>query len=337
MSKCDDSFNPAVPALMVLVGNTARKHRVLGRHVNVLGRAHGCDIGLSAPDVSSIHCIIYHRPDGLYLRDCQSRSGTHLNGKAVQESSLHDGDTIQVGPFSFQVYLPSVKMMSCEPSGEAVSSLSRDSGRTLERRERSRRRLAHHALRLRQRLREHAATEVEQTSLAARQQELDHQAEFLRARARDYENRARRLEELERTLSAERAALEQARTDHSRATTQRDEETIRRRTELESVARRLLRLRRRLRRHRNRLAAERATLDHQRKELALEREQASQNRTSGVRHEVALPFQEELVRHRQWTGGESLDCTPLPGQWADLQAEFAAAQAEAQRQEALRR
>ncbi len=106
MSLHDEPFDPAKPALIVTVGNTARKHRHLGRDVMVLGRAHGCDIGLTAPDVSSIHCLIYRGPQGLHLRDCQSRAGTHVNGVAVQEHVLRDGDTIQVGPFSFQAHVP---------------------------------------------------------------------------------------------------------------------------------------------------------------------------------------------------------------------------------------
>src|SRR5947208_2787722 len=94
------------PALLVQHGNTAQKHRPLDRAGVTLGQARGCDIELDAPEVSSIHCIITRGPDGLYIRDCNSRMGTRINGERIREAYLHDTDILQVGPFSFQVYLP---------------------------------------------------------------------------------------------------------------------------------------------------------------------------------------------------------------------------------------
>src|SRR5207244_177842 len=93
------------PALLVQHGNTAQKHRPLDRAGVTLGQARGCDIELDAPEVSSIHCIITRGLDGLYIRDCSSRMGTRVNGERIKEGYLHDADILQVGPFSFQVYL----------------------------------------------------------------------------------------------------------------------------------------------------------------------------------------------------------------------------------------
>jgi len=94
------------PALLVQHGNTAQKHRPVDRAAVALGQARGCDIELDAPEVSSIHCIITRGPDGLFIRDCNSRMGTRVNGERIKEGYLHDSDVLQVGPFSFQVYLP---------------------------------------------------------------------------------------------------------------------------------------------------------------------------------------------------------------------------------------
>lgn len=94
------------PALLVQHGNTAQKHRPLDRAAVSLGQARGCDIELDAPEVSSIHCIITRGTDGLFLRDCNSRMGTRVNGERIKEGYLHDADILQVGPFSFQVYVP---------------------------------------------------------------------------------------------------------------------------------------------------------------------------------------------------------------------------------------
>jgi pSer/pThr/pTyr-binding forkhead associated (FHA) protein len=94
------------PALLVQHGNTAQKHRPIDRAAVALGQARGCDIELDAPEVSSIHCIISRGPDGVYIRDCNSRMGTRINGERIKECYLHDADVLQVGPFSFLVYVP---------------------------------------------------------------------------------------------------------------------------------------------------------------------------------------------------------------------------------------
>jgi pSer/pThr/pTyr-binding forkhead associated (FHA) protein len=94
------------PALIVQHGNTAQKHRPIDRAGMTLGQARGCDIELDAPEVSNIHCVLTRGPDGLYVRDCTSRTGTRVNGERIREAYVHDGDVLQIGPFSFQIYLP---------------------------------------------------------------------------------------------------------------------------------------------------------------------------------------------------------------------------------------
>lgn len=250
-SHSDEPFLPSEPALIVTVGNTARKHRSLQRPVVVLGRAHGCDIGLSAPDISSVHCVIYHGPGGLHIRDCQSRSGTHLNGQPVIEAVLRDGDTLQVGPFSFQAYIPPTWVSPAAPErAPRIDSLVR-----------SRVRLAQRALSLRRRLRELRDLGDQQPShaaeLAEREAEMDRQAEFLRRKAAEYDQRARRLEDAERALAEDRARLEretaaqldrlaQTEGELTRRQAAREKELDIRRRELDCLAQHLGGLRQRL-------------------------------------------------------------------------------------------
>jgi len=129
------------PALVVLHGGAADTCRPLDRDVVTVGRARGADIGLDAPDVSSVHCVIWKSSIGYQIRDCGSRAGTKLNGDMIQESVLHDGDVLQVGPFSFRVQLPAGAKV---PSREARAKHL----------EHSRRNLARLALALRQRLKD---------------------------------------------------------------------------------------------------------------------------------------------------------------------------------------
>ena len=195
----EEPFDPSRPALVVIVGNTARKYRFLDRDAVALGRAHGCDIGLSAPDVSSLHCLIYRTPAGFCIRDCQSRAGTHINGRAVQEALLRDGDTIQIGPFSFQAYLPPD---SAAAAPREATPESRDLPRSRD-------------------------------TFEHRQAELDEQAEWLRQKAREYDLREQRLEEAERALAASRSAWEREAAEREQKHLQAEEDLARRQATLD--------------------------------------------------------------------------------------------------------
>ena len=131
-----------LPALIPLHTGADQRKRPLDRDVILIGRARGADIGLDAPDVSSVHCVVWKSSVGLQLRDCGSRAGTHVNGDVIKESVLHDGDVLQVGLFSFRVEIP---------KGSAKVTLREARSKHVER---SRRNLARLALALRRRLRE---------------------------------------------------------------------------------------------------------------------------------------------------------------------------------------
>ena len=100
------SSTPTQPTLIVKNGNTQRKYRRLDKDVLVLGRAAGCDVGLDAPDVAPVHCVIVRTADGWRVRDCTGRGGTRLNGQSIQDAALTDDDVLQVGSFSFALHLP---------------------------------------------------------------------------------------------------------------------------------------------------------------------------------------------------------------------------------------
>jgi pSer/pThr/pTyr-binding forkhead associated (FHA) protein len=129
-------------ALVPLHAAAEQRGRTLDRDVILIGRARGADIGLDAPDVSSLHCVVWKTSVGYQIRDCGSRAGTHVNGELVKESFLHDGDVLQVGRFSFRVALP---------ASPPKAALREARSKHLER---SRRNLTRLALALRRRLRE---------------------------------------------------------------------------------------------------------------------------------------------------------------------------------------
>ena len=187
-------------ALVPLYGMVDKKLRPLDEDLIIVGRARGCDIVLDAPEVSSLHCVVYHWGSGFRMRDCGSRTGTRVNGDARKSAALHDGDILQIGPFSFNVSLPD------HPQGLGPVLGLKEQLHL----QRSRRRLAELALRSRRRL--HQFIQANPESLTA---ELRQKASGLRVRIRTFDQRLVDLENAERELAADREALDKAREAHA--------------------------------------------------------------------------------------------------------------------------
>jgi chromosome segregation ATPase len=198
----DVSSRTKQPALVITYGNTTCKSRPLDRDVIVLGRSRSCDVALVSPEVASVHCVVVRTPAGWRLRDCTGRGGTRLNGRAIQDELLCDGDVVQVGNFSFEAQLPAVR--KTKSLGQVPAALMQ----RLQRLSRSRNNLVRLALRLRRRARKAVAAPP---TLA----ELQQQAEVLRglqhdcaARREEYDKRLAELEKAEQEVCDTRDALQ---------------------------------------------------------------------------------------------------------------------------------
>jgi signal transduction histidine kinase len=93
------------PALLQLQGESAPSALstfVLGQEVTFLGRDPGCEITLSAKNVSRRHARVVRQNEDYFLEDLGSRTGTWVNrvrlGGPVR---LTEGDRIQIGSFTF--------------------------------------------------------------------------------------------------------------------------------------------------------------------------------------------------------------------------------------------
>ena len=178
------SVSGEAPLLIPMHGPGERKPRQLDHVVATIGRARGCELCLDASDVSTVHCLVYRSPDGYRVRDCNSRTGTRVNGNGINGSQrLNDGDILNVGPFSFEVKLPRPPKGAAAPPPTVGQALSWQA---------SRQRLAQHALRYR-RLAQGGAG--------------DHDTPRLREKALMLDRRLAELEEAEVELRAEREAL----------------------------------------------------------------------------------------------------------------------------------
>lgn len=65
--------------------------------VLLVGRGAQCDLRLTDPGVSRVHCRLIADGDGVRLEDADSRFGTLVNRRPIAVKSLRPGDTIEIG------------------------------------------------------------------------------------------------------------------------------------------------------------------------------------------------------------------------------------------------
>ena len=90
----------------------------------MLGRK-ACDI--IVPDVycSQRHALLYQGPRGeLRIRDLQSRNGTYVGGKKINDCSLRTGDEIRIGKIFFTVFEFTPDRVSAERPSRAAEPVS---------------------------------------------------------------------------------------------------------------------------------------------------------------------------------------------------------------------
>jgi pSer/pThr/pTyr-binding forkhead associated (FHA) protein len=74
----------------------------LGRLFTMIGSAPSARLYLPSKQVSRCHAVVINADTGLFVRDLASRAELQVNGRAVKEADLRDGDVLQVGPFVFR-------------------------------------------------------------------------------------------------------------------------------------------------------------------------------------------------------------------------------------------
>lgn len=74
--------------------------------VTTLGRGADNDVQLVDGGISRRHAEIRVEADGVHVVDVGSTNGTTVNGRAVQRSLLHDGDTVLLGRTTLTFRLP---------------------------------------------------------------------------------------------------------------------------------------------------------------------------------------------------------------------------------------
>ncbi len=84
-----------VPASLVLADGTRIR---LGAEPLVIGRLEDCPITVADPKVSRTHAELRREREGIRIVDLGSTNGTFVNGHAIHDTFLDDGDRIDIGP-----------------------------------------------------------------------------------------------------------------------------------------------------------------------------------------------------------------------------------------------
>ncbi len=82
--------------LIVTEGNRERIHEIL-ESITVIGRGSAAHLHVRDPEASALHCEIRLTPNGFKVVDLESRTGTRLNGRFVNQEMLRHGDEITIG------------------------------------------------------------------------------------------------------------------------------------------------------------------------------------------------------------------------------------------------
>jgi CheY-like chemotaxis protein len=136
-----ESFGIHMAKLVVISEPLTGFIHELGDNWTTIGRADSNMFQLAEPSVSSRHCEVKARPDGLLVRDLSSTNGTFIAGKRISEGIVQLGQTFRLGNMDvrFEVSvaaIPKVAVLSSDapvpravlplpakPASESASSL----------------------------------------------------------------------------------------------------------------------------------------------------------------------------------------------------------------------
>jgi hypothetical protein len=276
----EESFDPTQPTLIVKYGTTKKKYRPLRRDLVVLGRGPACDIGLVSPEVAPVHCVLVRLPTGWMIRDCSGRA-TRVNGQAITEEPLRDGDTITVGTFSFEAHLPAES--AGQPAGQPAARAPAVVPARFHHLEKSRRRFAERAMRLRARVRDLEKDDADRTR---QHEELARMEEVLRASRADLEKRRRELDSYARHIKRERQQMRDL-------AHEQEADTVRQRVDLDDDRRRVQQMQAEMQARMSDLESVTETLEAERESLRAQQEQVQRER------DYIDQQRKDLMRQRQ--------------------------------------
>ncbi len=95
-------------AQLVPIRSTVAPPIPIQRPILLIGRHIECDLRIDLPQVSRRHCCLALAYDRLIIRDLGSRHGVRVNGAAVEEKELRDGDEVAIAHLIYRVEVAQV-------------------------------------------------------------------------------------------------------------------------------------------------------------------------------------------------------------------------------------
>jgi pSer/pThr/pTyr-binding forkhead associated (FHA) protein len=119
-------------SLVVINGKPEGKEIPIRLTQFLIGRDADCHLRPASPLISKRHCAILIRNEQAFIRDFGSTNGTILNQVQLQgEAELHDGDTLKIGPLSFQVKLTEVAPAKAPDKDSSKDTVADEAGSTM--------------------------------------------------------------------------------------------------------------------------------------------------------------------------------------------------------------
>jgi pSer/pThr/pTyr-binding forkhead associated (FHA) protein len=95
----------------------------LNKPITVVGTADTCRLVLASRTISRHHAVFLVDGGTTFVADLASRTGVLVNGRAVHEAELKDGDRVQIGKFAFRYRTASVAPSRRSPPAPAASAV----------------------------------------------------------------------------------------------------------------------------------------------------------------------------------------------------------------------
>lgn len=81
----------------------------------MIGRRESCDIVLRFANVSAHHCQLTCENGYWYVKDLNSRNGTKVNGKRIQQKRIDPGDTFSVAKHKYEFFYSPAELGAVGP------------------------------------------------------------------------------------------------------------------------------------------------------------------------------------------------------------------------------
>jgi len=91
-----------MPKMIVSIDGVVIKEVQLTKERTTLGRRPYNDVVIDNLAVSGEHAAVQLNGQDVLLEDLNSTNGTYVNGKAIKQHVLHNGDTIEVGKYKIK-------------------------------------------------------------------------------------------------------------------------------------------------------------------------------------------------------------------------------------------